>query len=274
MSRSIDAVNRPARSAVQQLDAWIGWIPSAVSMPLELILSLPYLGRVLSLIWKSALAMGWAVLHLPYGLLALIGIQPEMRLRIHLLVATGNGNMPEGAEKRVGKALQVAARILKQEANVRLVLLNGPESDEVGWPVTKPLGLAWERKGAEPGVVACNMAALWEDLSPVGGRFDRAALRGDPWGSYRRIIGWGAPLATFFVDEVEPGLAGCSLGPLTDYVTVLADKPVCLAHELAHACNLWHRAADLNLMNSTCGGVHLERWQVALLRMSRHVTAW
>ena len=75
------------------------------------------------------------------------------------------------------------------------------------------------------------------------------------------------------VKSVEGGkLAGCSLGPLTDYVTVRADQPVCLAHELGHACSLLHTQAAANLMNPTCGGVHLSRWQVAVLRASRHVT--
>jgi hypothetical protein len=83
----------------------------------------------------------------------------------------------------------------------------------------------------------------------------------------------GAPLMVMPVASVEEGiLAGCSLGFLVDYVTVRGEQPICLAHEIGHACNLLHLAEPMNLMNPTCGGLHLTRWQVALLRLSRHVT--
>jgi hypothetical protein len=36
------------------------------------------------------------------------------------------------------------------------------------------------------------------------------------------------------------GFKGCSLGPLTEYVTVDRASPVCLAHEIGHARNLPH----------------------------------
>lgn len=271
LSRWIDAANRPPRFVFEHLDATLGVAASALTLPLELMLSAPFLGRGLSQLWKLVLAVVWAAVHLPYGLLALIGIQPEMHLRVHFLVGTRDGQVPETVRSRVWGGLNVAARILKREANVKVdvVVDSTLRSVEGEGPV-----LAWHAVGSELGLVACNLEALWEDLGPVGGRLGRAAVRAHPRGSYRRMTGWGAPLAIVLVDQVQDGLAGCSLGPLTDYVTVQAQQPVCTAHELAHACNLWHRSAPQNLMNPTCGGVHLARWQVALLRMSRHVTAW
>jgi predicted Zn-dependent protease len=70
---------------------------------------------------------------------------------------------------------------------------------------------------------------------------------------------------------------GCSLGPLTDYVTVAFKESITrtLAHELGHACNLWHYDDPDNLMTpGRSGGVgySLSRVQKALVRMSRHVT--
>lgn len=112
-----------------------------------------------------------------------------------------------------------------------------------------------------------------QDLQLLGGRIDRLAVRNHWRGGFRRLLGWGAPLMALLVTEVDGGrLAGCSLGPLTDYVTLRRDQPLCLAHEIGHACNLLHDRSPLNLMNPTCGGIHLRTWQVLLLRLSRHVT--
>ncbi|WP_320826147.1 hypothetical protein, partial [Reinekea sp.] len=65
---------------------------------------------------------------------------------------------------------------------------------------------------------------------------------------------------------------GCSLGPFTDYVTVEGKDPICLAHEVSHACGLWHTGGRDNLANHICGGTTLKGWQVEIVRSSRHVT--
>jgi predicted Zn-dependent protease len=78
---------------------------------------------------------------------------------------------------------------------------------------------------------------------------------------------------------------GCSLGPLTDYITVMfrrEDASVVdhstLAHELGHACSLSHVDGGNNLMNphpepaNRAQRRSLTRAQIALLRASRHVT--
>ncbi len=119
---------------------------------------------------------------------------------------------------------------------------------------------------------ALRQAAV-DDIGRLGGKFAWRAMRHHPFGIARRLVGTGSAVAVFAVHSVDEGrLAGCSLGPLTDYVTVRVDLPVCLAHELGHACNLLHAAQPGNLMNPTCGGVHLSRWQVGLVRLSRHVS--
>ena len=40
-------------------------------------------------------------------------------------------------------------------------------------------------------------------------------------------------------------------------VLIEGEAPRCLAHELGHACGLWHHRSSENVMSSTCGGTKL-----------------
>jgi hypothetical protein len=68
------------------------------------------------------------------------------------------------------------------------------------------------------------------------------------------------------------------LGALTDYVTldpVGAKNVSTLAHEIAHACGLWHQQAKSNLMWRTFSrGDEIKWWQKNIFRSSRHITYW
>jgi len=89
------------------------------------------------------------------------------------------------------------------------------------------------------------------------------------------LIGYGQPLTVFIVRSMSTH-NGCSLGAATDYVTVeaktLRATRRLLAHEVAHACGLWHSKNPANLMAPRGPGEELAHWQAAILRTSRHVT--
>lgn len=262
---------------IQFFDAILGWAILPATALLELALTVPYLGRILGWLWRGLLSLLWGLPKLLELPLVLLAVMPPRRLRVWV-APTGDF---EGVSQSWHQAIEVADKILRREANVRLVPVR-PMSNPFnlpGWQAAagqydwvQQLGTAADQLQLD---VGCNQRALKEDLGSNGGRLDRLALQGHPRGSYRRLTGWGAPIMALVVHSVSAGkLAGCSLGPLTDYITVRHDKPVCLAHELGHACNLIHSQDPNNLMNPTCGGVHLSRWQVLVLRLSRHVTYW
>jgi len=77
------------------------------------------------------------------------------------------------------------------------------------------------------------------------------------------------------VRDVE-GKNGCSLGPLTNYVVFesTADCATHLAHELGHACGLWHLDDTDNLMFHSCSGKRnrLAGWQKNVVRAAKYVT--
>jgi hypothetical protein len=86
---------------------------------------------------------------------------------------------------------------------------------------------------------------------------------------------------TVFITRDGPG-EGCSIGPITNYATIDHDEfhdqeegGRLLAHELGHACNLFHRRATENLMfRKMSRGTRLTRWQRFVVRTSGRVTYW
>ncbi len=98
------------------------------------------------------------------------------------------------------------------------------------------------------------------------------------------LAGWnlipihlGFPISVFIVRAID-GKIGCSLGPLTDYVTVSVDGAKSLttmAHELGHCCSLMHRDDIKNLMYPDHGRDNqVTGWQKFVARNSRHCTFW
>jgi hypothetical protein len=138
--------------------------------------------------------------------------------------------------------------------------------------------------------VACGFDAIGEDQGEAGDFFRRhLAKRGTSW-----ALGYGAPVTVFVVRNVE-GKRGCSLGPITDYITVDVSgfeddpdgaddvdpgkPPSTLAHEVGHACGLWHPVellekplGNLMLASRRGRGKILDLRQRAIFRNSRHVT--
>lgn len=272
LALTVDGISAAVGVLVEALDGTAGWAFGAATAPFELLLAIPYAGRVLGWTWSLFLTLLWATLAAPELVMALLGVLPEKRLRVWLIDPESTAF--DGAAWKAG--FEAAALILRREANVRLVPAKGFQWVRAFNRLKGPSETQWQvAKIGSPRIVdvGCQLRAALEDLGPLGSWLLWTATRYHLRGGFRRLTGWGAPVMAVAVHSVEGGkLAGCSLGPLTDYVTVRADRPVCLAHELGHACNLLHTNRVGNLMNPTCGGVHLSRWQVAVLRLSRHVT--
>ncbi len=268
----IDAFVSPLAYLVVWIESSLGWLFDLALAPVAMVLAVPYFGRALAWVLALVQTLVWAAAALPDAVLAGLGIMPEKRLRVRVQLALGAS---EATRAEMLQALKVAAQIYRREANVRILPAVPWVIDGAFAGPASPLG-SWLGVG-DPDThrldVGCALQAVGEDIGRVGGLFAWRALRHHPFGIARRLLGSGAPVVVFAVGSVDGGrLIGCSLGPLTDYVTVHVDRPVCLAHELGHACNLLHISASGNVMNPTCGGAHLTRWQAVLVRLSRHVS--
>jgi hypothetical protein len=119
------------------------------------------------------------------------------------------------------------------------------------------------------------LATLGSDLIDIGSQFNAIAMTECFYGTWRRIAGYGAPITVFVIRSMEEGL-GRSIGPLSDFVFIGGAQSVDVtdvAHEIGHACYLWHINDNTDLMNKNPPrGTSLNWWQVVIVRSSRHVT--
>lgn len=213
---------------------------------------------------------------LPEAGLNAIGVLPWKKLRLRIVVLAKSDGQPvlgetaEAAEKMVEEAVALADTVFRREAKVKIV----KTGDRLVTVDTTPAPEAAL-------VVRCDGGAVKDDLGEAGFYFRKRMARN----AVGTIIGTGSPITAFVVDDVI-GKRGCSLGPLTDYVTVdvkgISEIPrLTLAHELGHALGLPHTggggsvisgSSDANLMQSSGHGEKLNRRQVITIRNSRHVT--
>ena len=208
------------------------------------------------------------------------GMRLEKKLRICVVILRDENGKPVIEPGNIIEQINKAVNTLKTAANIKIIRSGLPrhgsessQNDQVdeSWIQINP---DLSRKAVlNPG---CNWKALRDDLLLAGSSFQLTAVFRCFYGTWRRVIGYGAPIVVFIVRDISSFKAsyfiGCSLGPLTDYIVVEARDPKCIAHELGHACNLLHSKSNNNLMNTNCEGNTLKRCQIKLLRISRHVT--
>ncbi len=199
------------------------------------------------------------LLKLPEFLLTLVGVRFGKRLRVRVVVLRDERGLPLASDAEVRPAYEEAQRILARMAGVAV--------EPAGWRVVTAPHAA--PKSALD--VRCTDGAWRDDLGQAGAFF-RSLMASTPVGT---LTGYGQPVTVFVVRSMTTH-NGCSLGAAADYVTVeaksLRTARRLLAHEVAHACGLWHSQRPNNLMLPQGPGEDLTHMQAAVLRSSRHVT--
>jgi hypothetical protein len=181
---------------------------------------------------------------------------PEKKLRVKIFILQDPQADPVVSITDLDTAIEYAKRSFKKNFNTRLL----PNKDNQPFAEVlqmKPPHEVLYTKG--------SVGALAEEFKITGSFFAS------------NLSGLFCPVTAFVVLDIDHA-SGCSLGPLTDYVTLDPDgakNASTLAHEIAHACGLWHLPSKSNLLWRTFSrGDEVKWWQKNIFRSSRHVTYW
>lgn len=198
-------------------------------------------------------------LGLPDLALCFAGVRPMKKLRLRVVILRDESGKPLATAAEVAPSIGEMQRVFAAAARVTVL----PAAPVV---VTVP----------EPAPTAaldvhCDDGAWQEDLDCAGAYFRRWMAKSHAG----NLLGHAMPVTVFIVRDISLK-GGCSLGPLADYVTLEAQmlnraKFRIMAHEVGHACGLFHSKEKPNLMFPKGPGDRLYAWQTALLRNSRHV---
>lgn len=181
---------------------------------------------------------------------------PEKKLRIKVFLLKTQQPDAEILPPDINKAISYAKEVFRKNFNVQIIPVQHAESFAETLDAIPPYEVLHTKGGT---------GALTEEFK----------LAGDFFAAYLRAPIY--PVTVYVVMSIK-GATGCSLGPMTDYVTLdhgaVRDNSI-LAHELAHACGLWHLRDKENLLwNRKNRGDKTNWWQKNICRSSRHVTYW
>ena len=181
---------------------------------------------------------------------------PEKKLRIKIFILQDPQTNALISPAELDTAVEYTKRSFKKNFNTRLLPLENKQ----------PFAEVLQKKPPHEVLYTKGSIGALEEEFKIAGSFFASNLSGLFY-----------PVTAFVVLDIDHA-SGCSLGPLSDYVTldpVGAKNASTLAHEIAHACGLWHQRAKSNLLWRTFSrGDEVKWWQKNIFRSSRHVTYW
>ena len=179
---------------------------------------------------------------------------PEKKLWVRIFILKDQEGNPVISASDIDASVNYARRSFQKNFNVRLIAHKG-----IFVEVLKNI------PPADALHVHGGPAALKDEFRNAGNFFAH------------NLSGVLYPVTAFVVKNIK-GASGCSLGPISDYITLDpngAKEASVLAHELAHACGLWHLEKRSNILYPYKDrGDEIKWWQKNILRSSRHITYW
>ncbi|MEA2934071.1 MAG: hypothetical protein QOD74_717 [Variibacter sp.] len=282
------------------LESIFGWVLSGIAAIIQIILSIPIIGAFIRWVIGLVTFIIWTIVSLVDLVAGLIGIRPEKRLRVCAVVLADERSRPllSNINDAVDQ-LQVAANILKRDANIRL-MPSKPFQYATGFGDDPVVTADWitvlDREPGDSDTLdpPCDVDGFVTDLGVAGSKFNLLMMVHCFYGGWRRLLGYGGPISVFFVRSIQGdsgGSGGCGKW-IVDFVTisssairtpppVVQDARRITCHELGHATNLWHIDSGDNpdnLMGTPRPPVadvmdfQMYDWQVLLVRASKHVT--
>ncbi len=236
-------------------------ILDVIGFIIELILSIPIIGGIIRTILNWVTEIIWRLVGLVDFIASLAGLRLRKKMYFGVVVPSVGGTAIV-TDADIMRQVNATVTFYDQTCNINMIF-TGICHTGISPP---PAGL----------VVECGAGGFFNDWWLAGSYFEFAAATCKFRDSFRRVIGLGAEISVFIVQNVTPaGTNGCSFSSTHNYVVIEArpgDQAFVAAHEIGHACWLPHDGDLANLMNSTTPATNptLTNVQIAVVRWSKH----
>jgi hypothetical protein len=226
-----------------------------------LILSIPVIGGIIRTILNWVTEIIWRAVGLIDFLASLAGIRLRKKMYFGVIVPSVN-QTPIVTDADIQRQVDAAIDFYDRTCNINLIF-SGICHTNISPPEA---GLS----------VGCDAGGFFNDWWLAGSYFEFATATCKFKDSFRRLIGLGAEIIVFIVQDVTPANTnGCSFASTENYVVIEAkptDQAFVATHEMGHACWLAHVGDTANLMNPVTPAANptLTNTQIALVRWSKH----
>ena len=237
------------------------FVLDAIAFVIELVLSIPIVGGIIRTILNWVTEIIWRAVGFIDFLGSLIGIRLRKKMYFGVIVPSVD-SVPIVPDADIQRQVDAAISFYDSTCNINLIFSGICHTD-----VPPPeAGLKF----------ACDAGGFFNDWWLGGSYFELAAATCKFEDSFRRVIGLGAEIIVFIVQDVTTANTnGCSFASTHNYVVIEAkpnDQPFVAAHEMGHACLLSHVSGTTNLMNPVTPSTNpvLTNLQISLVRWSKH----
>lgn len=232
-----------------------------IGFVIELVLSIPIIGGILRTILNWVTEIIWRLVGLLDFLASLVGIRPRKKMYVGVVVPSVDGR-PIVTEAAVQRQIDALVDLYDRLCNINVITT----------------GICHTNVPAPEGglTVSCDAGGFFSDWWLAGSYFEFASATCKFRDSFRRVVGLGAEIIVFVVQDVTPtGTNGCSFTSTHNYVVIEAkpgDQAFVAAHEVGHACWLPHDGDPSNLMASITPSTDpvLTNVQISVIRWSKH----
>jgi len=237
----------------------VNFILDIVAFIINLILSIPIIGGIIRTILNWLTEVIWRIVGLFDFLASLAGIRLRKKMYFGVVVPPTSG-IPTDSD--IQRQVDAVIDFYDRTCNINMIFTGICRTN-----ISPPDGSL---------TVACNGSGFIADWWLPGSYFEFAAATCKFRDGFRRVIGLGAEIIVFVVQDVTPeNTNGCSFASTHNWVVVEAeptDSAFVAAHEIGHACWLIHVDDPTNLMSpvTPASDPVLTNLQIALVRWSKH----
>lgn len=232
-------------------------IIDAIAYVITLILSIPLFGAFVRMLLNWITEIIWRIVGLVDFVASLAGIRPRKKMYFGV-VNPAIGGVRIGADVDIMNQVNATIAFYDRVCNIEMIFTGicNPEQEPPGGRF----------------VMACDYAP---DYGLEGAYIEFVSGLCKFRDTFRRVIGLGAEIIVFVVQDIPPTAVGCSYSATTNYILIEAnptDSAFVIAHEIGHACLLDHDGTPGNLMNraAPAAAPTLTDLQISLVRWSRH----